>query len=388
MVQKKLIRISTIPLSLNILLKGQLAFANRFFEVVAISGPGIDLEQVAEREGVKVVAVKMERKISPLNDIVSLILLYQAFRRERPLIIHSITPKAGLLSMLAGRFAGVPIRIHTFTGLVFPSKKGWMQRLLIAMDKLLCFFATHVYPEGQGVLRDLQKFKITKKELKVIANGNVNGIDIEFFNPDRITETQKHTLRIELEIGQNDFVFTFVGRLVRDKGINELVRAFVSFQQSYPTSKLLLVGNIEEQHGFLDHDVLQKMKTNRFIISAGFQEDIRVYLAISKVLILPSHREGFPNVVLQAGAMGLASIVTNINGSNEIIIDKENGLIIEVNNENEIFNAMKMYFQDVNLYTRATKKSRLLIVDRYKQEEVWGATLEEYYKLIRECTKI
>lgn len=146
----KLIRLSTVPLSLNILLKGQLSFLNNFFNIIAVSGNGPDLNVVAEREGVLVYSIEMERKISPFKDVVSLVKLYFYFRNERPFIVHSITPKAGLLSMIAAKLAGVPIRMHTFTGLIFPSKTGILQKILIAMDKLLCLCATNIYPEGEG----------------------------------------------------------------------------------------------------------------------------------------------------------------------------------------------------------------------------------------------
>jgi hypothetical protein len=154
----KLIRTSTVAISLDYLLKGQLSFLQNYYEVIAVSGNDIHLEEVAQREKVKTISVVMQRNISPLKDLLSLWNLYVLFKKEKPLIVHSITPKAGLLTMTAGFFAGVPIRIHTFTGLIFPSKTGFLKRLLIIMDKLLCKFATHIYPEGNGVKQDLINF--------------------------------------------------------------------------------------------------------------------------------------------------------------------------------------------------------------------------------------
>ena len=222
----KIIRTSTIPLSLNILLKGQLKFLSDYFEVIGISSNGEELKEVNIREGVKVEAIEMERGISPLKDFVSLIKMYQQFKREKPTIVHSITPKAGLLTMLAGKFAGVPIRMHTFTGLIFPTRIGMMQKLLIKMDQLLCWAATNIYPEGNGVKSDLINFNITNKPLKILANGNVNGIDTTFFSRQQIDDHKQEKLKKELNIQPNDFVFIFVGRLVGDKGINELIEAF------------------------------------------------------------------------------------------------------------------------------------------------------------------
>ena len=208
----KLFRTSTIPLSLNVLLKGQLRFLSQEFEVTAISGAGKDLEEVAGRENVKTHAVEMQRQISPVKDFISLFKLYLYFRKEKPQIVHSITPKAGLLSMLAAKLAGVPVRMHTFTGLIFPSKTGIMQQLLIKMDKLLCWAATNIYPEGNGVKNDLINFNITSKPLKVLANGNVNGIDLEFFSKTTVSAIKQNQLKQDLGIRVNDFVFIFRGR--------------------------------------------------------------------------------------------------------------------------------------------------------------------------------
>ncbi|MEG1591921.1 MAG: glycosyltransferase, partial [Chryseobacterium sp.] len=197
-------RISTVPVSLNILLKGQLKFLSNHFAVTAISGAGKDLDEVVEREGVKTYAIEIQRNISPFKDIVSLIQLYFYFKKEKPLIVHSITPKAGLLSMIAAKFADVPIRMHTFTGLIFPSKSGLLQKILIKMDQLLCWSATNIYPEGNGVKNDLINYKITSKPLNILANGNVNGIDLEYFALNAISNEQQSQLKKELHIQEKD----------------------------------------------------------------------------------------------------------------------------------------------------------------------------------------
>lgn len=377
----KLIRLSTVPLSLNTLLKGQLNFLNDYFDVIAVSGNGPDLNVVAEREGVFVSSIEMERQISPIKDFISLIKLYFYFRNERPFIVHSITPKAGLLSMIAAKFAGVPIRMHTFTGLIFPSKTGVLQKILIAMDKLLCLCATNIYPEGEGVKKDLMLYNITKKELNVIGNGNINGINKHHFNPELYTSEDRKSERQKLGIRNNDFVFIFVGRLVGDKGINELVKAFKNLSNENDSVKLILVGPIEADLDPLQEETLQEIKANESIIYVGFQEDVRVYFAVSDCLVFPSYREGFPNVVMQAGAMGLPSIVTDINGSNEIIIDGKNGIIIPVKSWIAILEAMKKIFNEHDFRNLLKNCARDMIVSRYEQEVVWEALLLEYKKL-------
>lgn len=368
------------------MLKGQLAYLNNFYQVTAVSGPGKDLDEVAEREKVKVFPIEMQRKISPVKDLVSLWQLYKYFREEKPDIIHSITPKAGLLSMLAGKLAGVPIRVHTFTGLIFPSRSGIMQQLLIKMDRLLCLSATHIIPEGEGVKNDLIQYHITKKTLKIIANGNVNGIDTCFFDPACVDELEQSKLKNQLGISAHDFVFVFVGRLVSEKGINELVNAFRILKKKLqnPTGqkiKLLLVGPQEPELDPLKPEVLSEITTNQDIITVGFQQDVRPFFSVSDALVFPSYREGFPNVVMQAGAMGLPAIVTDINGCNEIIKEGENGVIIPPKDSGALELAMQRLVTDQPFLASLQSNARIMIEQRYKQQVVWEALLDEYQKM-------
>jgi glycosyltransferase involved in cell wall biosynthesis len=379
MTKIKVIRTATVAFSLNVLLKGQLSFLNKFYNIIAVSGYNQFLEEVKERENITVHNIDIDRKISIFKDLLSLIRLVIFFYKEKPQIVHSITPKAGLLSMIAAKLTGVPIRIHTFTGLIFPSKKGFMKTILIKMDQLLCICATNIYPEGKGVENDLKLYNITDKPLKILANGNINGIDTSFFSPEHTTMQQDDLLRKELGIKDSDFVFIFVGRIVGDKGINELVGAFTELKIG--NAKLLLVGNEEKELDPLEVATSIKIETNEAIIAVGFQTDVRPYFAISDVLAFPSYREGFPNVVLQAGAMGLPSIVTDISGSNEIIIEGHNGTIIPVKNEEALVKEMIKMVLNNEYYNKLKKNSRELITSRYEQQLVWDAILAEYKRL-------
>ncbi len=382
--KKKIIRTATVASSLDILLKGQLAFLNEYFDVIAVSGQDIHLENVANREKIRTIDIGFQRPISFIQDLISLIKLYKLLKKEKPFIIHSITPKAGLLSMIAGFFARVPVRIHTFTGLIFPTKNGFSKRFFIFMDRFLCRFATHILPEGIGVKNDLIKYKITNKPLKIIANGNINGIDLKHFNPDLFSENDKINLRKQINISETDFVFIYVGRLVKDKGVNELVKNFDKLQKQNSEAKLLLVGPFENNLDPLLSETYAVIESNKSIISIGFQDDVRPYFAIANALVFPSYREGFPNVVLQAGAMNLPSIVTNINGCNEIIQDNFNGIIIDSKNEKALFNSMQLYLNDNDLVEKHALNSRQNIISKFEQKLVWNALLNEYYKIDNE----
>lgn len=376
--QPKLIRITTVPISLKLLLKGQLRFMQEHgFEVIGISSNEPELQDVHQKEGVSVIALAMTRTISPLKDLKSLWIFYRLCRKEKPLIVHAHTPKAGIVAMFGARLANVPIRLHTVAGLPLMEVTGLKRRVLDAVEKLTYRCATRVYPNSQGLYRFIIDHNLTSADkLKVLGSGSSNGIDTSYFNTNQVTEEQKAELKRELNISPTDFVFLFVGRLVGDKGINELVEAF-SKMQGYNT-KLLLVGLLEADLDPLKEETLHEIDLNPNIITVGFQKEVRPYFAISDTLVFPSYREGFPNVVMQAGAMELPSIVSNINGCNEIIIEGENGMIIPSKDSEALLNAMSLLREDKCLYQKLRCNSRKLIESRYQQSVVWEAILQEY----------
>ena len=386
---KKLIRITTVPLSLKVLLKGQLRFmASNGFDVKGVSSEGEELREVHENEGIAVEAITMSRKITPFQDLKSLWEMWNFLRKEKPQIVHTHTPKAGIIGMLAARLAGVPHRLHTVAGLPLMEATGTKRKILNIVEKLTYSSATRVYPNSKGLYDFILQNNFTQSnKLKIIANGSSNGIDTTFFSPDQVTELERVTLREKLNIQPNDFVFVFVGRIVSDKGINELIKAFSELQaveNNEPTGiKLLLVGGLENDLDPLNPETLAEINQNKDIISVGFQQDVRSFFAIADVLVFPSYREGFPNVVMQAGAMGLPSIVSDINGCNEIIIEGENGLIIPPKNVEKLKEKMLTLAKDKNLYTKLKGNSRRMIENRYEQSVVWNALLEEYEGLLQ-----
>ena len=382
MSKPKLVRVTTVPISMDKLLHGQLRFMSTYFEVVAISSDREYLERVGVREGVRTFPIAMSRKITPLADFLAICKLYFFLRKDKPLIIHSHTPKAGLVSMIASKLAGVPHRLHTVAGLPLLETKGFKRTILNSVEKLTYACATNVYPNSLGLQEIIvqNKFCVPSK-LKVIGNGSSNGIDIDHFNPGLFTEAQNLTLRQRLNIGPSDFVFVFVGRLVSDKGINEMVAAFERHQTQHPLSKLLLVGDYEADLDPLLPRTLQAIEKNQSIISTGFQADVRPYLALSNALVFPSYREGFPNVVMQAGAMGLPCIVTDINGCNEIIKEDVNGVIVSVKNIDNLLLFMNEFVANSQLFNQLQANSRTMIATRYNQQVIWEAIKKEYIQL-------
>lgn len=375
----KILRVTTVPGSMSTFCRGLFRELQEQdgYEVVAVSSPGDAMREIEEREGVRTIAVPMERHISPLRDLKSLFGLIRVFRKEKPTMVHSMTPKAGLLSMMAAWFCRVPVRVHTFTGLVFPTATGLTQKILILTDRITCACATHIVPEGEGVKNDLINFRITKKPLKVLGHGNVRGIDLAHYNPE-LPEVQTEAARIRKT---GVFTFVFIGRLVRDKGINELVEAFERLNKEYPNTRLLLVGRQEPELDPLKPETIAKIDNNKNIEAVGQQSDVRPWLAASDAFVFPSYREGFPNVVIEAGAMGLPSIVTDINGSREIIIDGNNGTIIPPRDTDALYMAMKSFLDQPGNRNGMASDARPLVASRYEQSYV-RKCLKEYYKEI------
>lgn len=385
--QIKLIRITTVPISLKILLKGQHRFMSTHgIKVIGVASNGEELEEVALSEGIEVKAIEMSRKITPLNDLVSLCLMYKFLKKEKPHIVHTHTPKAGTIGMLAAKLANIPIRLHTVAGLPLMEAIGTKRKVLDFVEKFTYSCATKVYPNSKGLYDFILKNNFTSKDkLHIIGNASSNGIDTSFFSKSNISLEDQNQLKNNLSIAESDFVYIFVGRLVGDKGVNELVEAFLNLKRD--NVKLLLVGSYESELYPLKESSLIEINNNPNIICVGFQNDVRPYFAISNALVFPSYREGFPNAVMQAGAMELPSIVSDINGCNEIIIENKNGIIIPVKNSKLLFEAMEKLCNDLSYYEQLKENSRPMITSRFEQQIVWNAILEEYKMLLSKQSK-
>ncbi|GEQ87202.1 glycosyl transferase [Patiriisocius marinistellae] len=384
MSKHKLIRITTIPNSLKSLLRGQLGYMNQFFEVIGISSQGQPLEDIKKEQGVRVIPVTMTRVISPWQDLKSVWQLYKIFKVERPIIVHTHTPKAGTVGMIAAWLARVPNRLHTVAGLPLLEISGKKRVLLNIVEKLTYRCATKVYSNSFGLKEIILSEKLCgPNKIKVIGKGSSNGIDTEFFSRDKVSEETIKVLKEKYKINPLDTVFIFVGRLVGDKGINELVAAFKQISLKNKNSKLLLVGSLESELDPLKRETLLEMEANDRIILTGYQTDVRPFFSISNALVFPSYREGFPNVVMQAGAMGIPSIVSNINGCNEIIDDGINGWIIEPKNEIELMYSMLNLISFNNEVKDMGTIARNIVVKKFHILTVWESIKSEYNSLIK-----
>ena len=374
--KEKIIRTVTVPQSLDFIEEVVLKLNSIGYETLIVTSPGKEFDDFKLRNpNEKTIEVHMERHISLTKDIISLWNMMRVMRNEKPYVAHSMTPKAGLITMLAAWLTGVPVRIHTFTGLVWPTATGLKRKILMATDWITCACATHIIPEGQGVLDDLKNHNICRKPMQVLGYGNVKGVDMERFNPERFADVRK-------EGGK--FRFIFVGRIVGEKGVNELVEAFVRLNKEYPNTQLMLVGNYETNLDPVKPETLKAIEENPCIDACGprYGDNLLVEYMKSDCFVMPSYREGFPNTVIEAGAMELPSVVTDINGSREIIIHGENGLIVPSKNVDALYEAMKRIFEDTSMRKKMVDNARSLIGSRFEKSFVQGCLISFYNEIL------
>ncbi len=378
----KLLRITTVPISLKILLHGQLTFfSSNGFEVLAVSADGPEVSALGV-EGIPHHVVEMTRKITPARDLISLINLIRVILKFKPDIVHTHTPKAGLLGMIAAWICHVPVRMHTVAGLPLMEKIGLVKQILILTEQITYAAATRVYPNSEGLKKYIETY--SSVNLSIIGKGSSNGINTAYFDTTSELVDQAKQLRSKYGISSTDVVFSFVGRLVKDKGIEELVEAFKGLSLPSASQKkiLLLVGSFEQLLNPLSNEVYAYLHNSSDVILTGFQNDIRPYLLASDVFVFPSYREGFPNVVMQASCLKIPSIVSDINGCNEIIQTGNTGLIVNPKDSTSLLNAMSVLAADKEKQRIFGEAARRYVVENFDQQYIWHQLKQEYYKLI------
>jgi glycosyltransferase involved in cell wall biosynthesis len=385
-VRKKILRIATVPQSLKLLTKGQMKFlTEKGFDVYAMSAEGPEIQSLYEDELIlKHFTIDLTRKISPIHDMVAIWQCYKIIRTLKPDIVHTYTPKAGLVGMIASYLAGCKIRLHNVTGLPLMEAKGFKRALLILIEKIIYWFATQVYVNSFGLIDFINKTISVSDKIKILGNGSTNGIDGSFFKKNNEIEIVADSIKDRLGFGEDTFVWIFIGRIVKDKGINELVEAFKKITESYHKMELIILGSFEDELDPISTQADFEIKNNPKIKVVGFQSDIRPYLCVADCLVFPSYREGLPNVPMQAACFDLPIIATNINGCNEVVTDLENGLLIEPKSSDELAIAMEKMYKDAALRKNLKNNTRDRILQKYDQKRIWEYIMEEYQKALND----
>lgn len=371
--KKKIVIVTTIADTLN-LLRGYGHFLSDDYEVHYISSPSDLHGELRSSEGVRTHSVAMVRGFGWLKDLVSLVRLLVTIRKIKPAIIHSYTPKAGFLSMAAGLLLRVPVRIHSFTGLLFPTATGLRRMLFITIDKVVCYCATVVIAESAGVQRELIGLGIRSDIIKRIGFGHISGVDVRYFSRAKARDIW----HVDLGTSEN-FRFLFIGRFHRDKGIKELLDAFLALPSN---ATLVLVGSFDSE-GPLERSTLNKICGSERVHVIEAVRDVRPYLFSSDCLVLPSYREGFPNVILEAGAMELPVISTDVFGADELVVNDVTGYIVPRYDVAALEEAMlKMMGLSVERRQSMADRLRRMIVQRFNRCDVYRRHQEFYNEML------
>lgn len=374
--KKKFFVVTTIPLSF-IFFKGQLSFLKKEFDMHIVSSPGEKLEEAQKYDNVIAHKIPMAREISLFKDIKALFAFIVLFLKEKPYVVHGNTPKGSFLSMIAAKITRRPVRIYFLHGLRYQGASSFKRKLLIFMEKVTCFCASDIYAVSNGVKKTAMN-ELTKKPITVIGNGSPNGINLTHFDPNLF---KPHEERTKISIHQDDFVFGFVGRFVSDKGINELVMSFVEIAKIHPKVKLLLVGVFENELDPLDKQTITEIERNPMIINVGFQKDVRPFLICMDVFVFPSYREGFGLTLVEANAMSIPVISSDIIGCNEIVEEGKNGFLVPIKNLDLLKEKMLFCRTNKSIIQSMKNECREIVAQKFTQMKVWENILNSYKSL-------
>ena len=379
--KKKKFFITTTVARTLFFFKGQPRLWKENFDVCAIAAEKDRLIEFAEDEGIRYKYMPMRREISLLSDFVCLLSFIWLFIKERPHIVHGNTPKASMLSMLAAWLTRRPVRIYMCHGLRYQTTSGFTLRLLKAMEWLSCHCATTIIGVSQGVVTQLVADGLcSKKKAILVGHGTAGGINTERFSREAIRGLDN--IRDQLGISKEAFVFCFVGRIVKDKGINELVTAFNRLSQESLNTYLLLIGPEEKDLDPIDEKTKLLISKNKHIYAVGSQKDVRPWLAASDAFLLPSYREGVGQVLLEANAMDVPCITSDIIGCNDVVVPMLNGELVEPHNTDALYKKMREWMTHPDMIKGMALNCRRHILSHYSTNDVRIAYYKEYCRMI------
>lgn len=373
--KKKICFVVSAPITAKAFLIKHFEYLSKEFDITLVA----NFETQADFEVPFVTNTKhiaIHRSINPLKDFLALIQLYFFFKKESFHVVHSVTPKAGLLAMTAAWLSRIPIRTHIFTGQVWHTQSGLKKQFLKFLDRLLVWFTTHILVDGQSQRQFLIANKIiTDKNSKVLGKGSISGVDVQKFQPSSVI---RNLYRAQLNFQNNDIVFAFLGRMNTDKGILDLAKAFQKLHADFPNVKLLLIGFDEEQM----QEKIREIQIEN-IIYFGSTPKPQEVLQAADVFCLPSYREGFGTSVIEASLLELPIICSDTYGLAETIIENKTGLRHEVKNIEQLYDQMKLLVQNEETRTVLGKNGRQYVLEHFSADEISFQWLSFYKDILK-----
>ncbi|MEO6488851.1 MAG: glycosyltransferase [Ferruginibacter sp.] len=385
----RLVRMTAACMALKVSTRGQPKYMTEHgFDVTMISSDGWELPGVIALEQCPHIEVNLTRKLSPFADIRSIYKLYRIFKKIKPHIIHTENLKANLAGLIAGYFAGVPVRIQTMAGLVSPTKKG-LKGWMIRQAEILSFkFATDVWPNSYNSLEFMLRTKmVSASKTKVIGKGSTNGIDLERFNSKAIKPSRLDEIKASVDLQPGDRILVFAGRMVKDKGVQELVAGFERLQNEFPGSKLVLLGPQEADLDPLPKKTIDAISNNERIIHIEWTDEVEYYLSIAELFVFPSYREGFPNVIMQAGAMKCPVVCSDIVGNIDIITHNINGILHKSQDEDALYEAVRFALNNKEKMLQLVEHLHNDMVTHYDRYKIYQLYIQNYYELVEKRSK-
>ena len=378
-----LVYVTTVPQSL-IFFRGHIKYmTDRGFEVHAVSSQGEFLTEIGDQLKIKVHAIDMARQISLLSDFGALAKLYHLFTTLKPTLVHANFPKGGLLGVIAARLACVPAVVYGMRGLLYETRKGAQRRILYSAEALACGLAHLVICNSfSNRARAISLGLCRENKIRVLAHGSSNGVDAaERFNLQNLSPTINQQVRDKYQIPRDTQVVGFVGRIVRDKGIAELESAWQLLKERFPNLFLLLVGPIEG-HDPVPPEVLGSLRKDPRVRLVGSVRETPPFYAAMDIMILPSHREGFPNTPLEAAAMELPVVATKVDGCVDAVVDDVTGLLVPPRDPQALATAIERLILDPELRQQMGQAGRQRVLRDFRPEALWQAQYQQYRELL------
>jgi glycosyltransferase involved in cell wall biosynthesis len=367
-------------------LRGQIGFMQKKgFEVIGITSPGPEVKKIESRENIRVHTLKMTRHISPHKDLFALLEMVRILCKIKPTIINASTPKGGMLAIFAARLTRIPVVIYTLRGLPYVTKRGIKRALLLFIERIVCKLSDKIITTSFSTKRIVLENNLSCKNKTTISGyGTGNGIDYKnTFNPRLISIDMRNNIRKQYGIPKSAIVIGFVGRIVVEKGIEELAEAWELLKLHMPFIYLMIIGK-EEKEDQVSNDILGKLKNDKSVVFTGMQKKMAQFYAAIDINVLPSHREGIGLTPLEAGAMEKPSVVTDIDGLCETVIHQKTGIKVSVKNSTELFEGIRFLYENREIAKNYGKAARQMVKERFRPEMIWNELYRHYSLLLEE----